>query len=103
MINALLLFDSEDDVQAKDDGVAFDGSSFESSRDGDRLQAQLAKVLDVMRGGQWRTLAAISEVAGAPEASVSARLRDLRKERYGSHTIERRYVVRGLWEYRLGD
>jgi hypothetical protein len=54
-----------------------------------------------MRDGRWRRLTAIAIAAQAPEASVSARLRDLRKERFGSHTVERRYVAQGLWEYRV--
>jgi len=36
-----------------------------------------------------------------PEASVSARLRDLRKEKFGGHVVERRAVKRGLFEYRV--
>jgi len=84
------------------EGKPFDGQTFSQPRDGDRLHAQLSRVRDVMRDGQWRTLASISEVVGAPEASVSARLRDLRKARHGSHTVARRYVERGLWEYRVG-
>ena len=79
----------------------FDGPTFSQDRDGDRLHAQLSRVLDVMRDGQWRTLGAISRATGDPESSVSARLRDLRKSRYGSHTVARRYVERGLWEYRV--
>jgi len=36
-----------------------------------------------------------------PEASVSARLLDLRKPTIGGHVIVRLYVRRGLHEYRL--
>jgi hypothetical protein len=80
----------------------FDGPTFDQDRDGDRLQAQLDRVLEAMQDGRWHTLAAIAAQTRSPQASVSSRLRDLRKQKYGSRTIERRYVERGLWEYRLG-
>ncbi len=84
------------------DGLSFrDGETFVQERDGQRLQKQHARVLEALRNGQWWTLAALSAETGDPEASVSARLRDLRKPRFGSHTIERQYVERGLFRYRL--
>jgi hypothetical protein len=49
---------------------------------------------------QWHTLADLA-TTGDPEASVSARLRDLRKPKFGGFHIERRYVSAGLWAYRL--
>ena len=78
-----------------------DGETFNYARDARRLAGQHARVLAFMRDGWWHTLAEISERTGDPEASVSARLRDLRKPRFGSHVIEREYVQRGLWRYRL--
>lgn len=80
---------------------AFDGATFDAERDGSRLRAQLNRVLTAMRDGQWRTLAQLAESAEAPEASVSARLRDLRKPKFGGYTVERRYVSAGLFEYRV--
>jgi hypothetical protein len=80
---------------------AQDGSTFHQERDGARLERQHAKVFEYMRYGGWHTLEAISEATGAPQASVSARLRDLRKPRFGGHTVEREYVRRGLWRYKL--
>lgn len=61
----------------------------------------MMKVFEVVKGGGWWTLEAISERTGSPQASVSARLRDLRKQRFGGHTVEREYVSRGLFHYRL--
>lgn len=81
----------------------FDGETYERPRDHERLRAQLGRVLTVMRDGTWHTLADISARCGDPEASISARLRDLRKEKFGAHLIERRYVHDGLWEYRLAS
>ena len=79
----------------------FDGATFDPERDGERLHKQLKAVREAMSDHEWHTLYALSLVTLAPEASVSARLRDLRKAKYGSHTIERRYFGAGLWEYRL--
>ena len=76
------------------------GGTYDSSRDKDRLNRQARKVWLVVSDGEWHTLAGISGRTGDPEASVSARLRDLRKKRFGSHIITRRYVSDGLWQYR---
>jgi hypothetical protein len=79
----------------------FDGETYEHERDYDRLTSQLGRVRELMADGEWRTLAAISSIAGCPEASVSARLRDLRKPKFGGYTVERGYAGDGLWQYRL--
>ncbi len=79
----------------------FDGETYDESRDGLRLHRQLQTVFDAIKDGRWRTLHAIAEQTGEPEASVSARLRDLRKPKWGGHVVERRYIAQGLWEYRL--
>jgi hypothetical protein len=81
----------------------FDGRTIEPEKDHERLKGQLKKVKDLMIDGQWRTLAEIAEVVGAPEGSVSARLRDLRKEKFGGYNVERRRVTGGLWEYSVND
>lgn len=83
------------------DRPEFGGSTFDPKRDTSRLRAQLHKVRSVMLAGGWHTLTDLAEKVGAPEASVSARLRDLRKLKFGAYTIERRYVERGLFEYHL--
>lgn len=78
----------------------FDGKTYEPS-DGPRLGVQLAQVASLMRDGQWRTLYEIAHATGRPMQSVSARLRDLRKPRYGSHPVERRRVSAGVFQYRV--
>jgi hypothetical protein len=80
---------------------AFDGDTYEPDRDHERLSGQLQRVYELMRDEHWRTLEAISRNTGGTEASVSARLRDLRKDKYGAHVVERRHVVGGLWEYKM--
>lgn len=78
-----------------------DGKTYSHARDGARLALQHNRVLAVMQDGQEHTLAELAKKTGDPEASVSARLRDLRKPRFGSHDIRTRYVERGLFVYRL--
>lgn len=79
----------------------FSGATFNRERDGRRLAKQYGSVFDLMRDGQWRTLDEISRLTGAPTHSASARLRDMRKKRHGSHTVLREYVSKGIFRYRL--
>lgn len=82
-------------------GPDFDGDTYDAARDKDRLVRQLGRVRDVMLDGKWRTLLRIANEVGAPEASVSARLRDLRKVKFGGYIVDRRYLADGLWEYHV--
>jgi hypothetical protein len=66
-----------------------DGTTFDPDRDAIRLAQQATDVWAFMRDGGWHMLRSISHATGHPEASVSARLRDYRKSRFGSHTVER--------------
>lgn len=83
--------------------MSFGGDTYDRERDGARLFVQLAKVRALMLDGQWRTLAQISSAVSAPQASVSARLRDLRKEKFGNYVVNRRRVLggHGLHEYQV--
>lgn len=78
------------------------GETFDAKRDGKRLNKQAADAYAYMAHGQWRTLADIASATGHPEASVSARLRDLRRPKFGGYTVERKYIACGQWQYRLG-
>lgn len=80
----------------------FDGQTYDEKRDEARLSRQLDRVLECLKRGGWWTLRDLAREAGGSEAGCSARLRDLRKTRNGSHTIERRRVNdSGLYEYKL--
>jgi hypothetical protein len=79
----------------------FDGATYEPQRDHERLTTQYDRVFYVMSDGRWRTPRQIEGATGYPWASISARLRDMRKPRFGAHTVKRRYVGEGLYEYRL--
>lgn len=86
---------------------AFDGATFVETRDGCRLRAQQALVALCLRDHDWWTferlqLALLARYGvSTSQTGISARIRDLRKPRWGSHTIERRNMGAGLWEYRL--
>jgi hypothetical protein len=59
-----------------------------------------------MRSRGWTTLREIElDLMGwnifIEIQSVSARVRDLRKDKFGSHRVDRRYAGNGVWEYRL--
>lgn len=86
----------------------FDGETYNKHIDGNRLTSQFDRVHGLMLDGQWRTLGEIAEAISYPpydqasEAGVSARLRDLRKPRFGGYEVERRRRHgAGLYEYRL--
>jgi len=74
--------------------------------DAERLGKQIDRVRDYMLDGRWHTLEEISLHTGAPPASASARLRDLRKPKFGCYFVERRragHPKAGIWEYRIGN
>jgi hypothetical protein len=69
---------------------------------------QVDAVAEVMATGDWLTFEQLRKSIWyyyeipVSEAGVSARIRDLRKARYGGHTIERRKTDRrGIYAYRL--
>ena len=82
----------------------FSGATYEAEHDQDRLSRQYDHVWILMRDGEWRTLSEIAALLDYPEASISARLRDMRKKRFGAHTVNRRSRgdrEHGLFEYQL--
>jgi hypothetical protein len=81
----------------------FDGETYDEKRDRTRLARQLRSVFEYMADRHWHTLDQLERELGHPPASISARLRDLRKRKFGCWVVERRYVDHGLWEYRLGE
>ncbi len=81
--------------------IAFDGETYEPQRDYGRLSGQLLRVYQLMKDGEWRTLYQVAMEVGGSEPAVSARLRDFRKEKYGSHSVDREHLYGGLYRYRL--
>ncbi len=88
-------------------GHLFDGETFDKDLDGPRLTSQLELVKQVASTGAWWTLRHLATLCGGTEASISARLRDLRKEKFGGYVVEKRRIVSGattsggLWVYRV--
>lgn len=78
-----------------------DGETFNSALDEVRLNRQASAVWSLMADGKWRSLSEISLLTGHPEASVSARLRDFRKSRFGRHEVQRKRDEFGFFNYRL--
>ena len=86
--------------------MRFDGDTYEAEFDEKRLATQMGRVWLALQEGEWLTLNELATRVGAPEASVSARLRDLRKKRFGNHEVARRSRGErksGLFEYQLQD
>lgn len=83
-------------------GIArFDGPEYIPSRDHERLSSQFRRIFNLMSDGQWRTLQDITDATEDPQSSVSAQLRHMRKVRFGAHTVNRRHMGDGLFEYQL--
>ena len=87
--------------------MQFAGRTYVPERDQKRLTTQYEKVQAVVLAWQeflidpesrWFTLKTLSDLLNIPEASLSARLRDLRKNGY---IVEREYIRRGLHRYRV--
>lgn len=84
--------------------MRFDGTTYQIESDFARLCRQHRRVHALMRDGRWRTLAEIAGITGDPPASISARLRDFRKQKFGCLRVNRRRrgePTRGLFEYQL--
>jgi hypothetical protein len=84
----------------------FDGFHYEPKKDKDRLTGQIKSLHDFMNGptGMWFTVQELAFSLGFPEPSISAQLRNLRKERFGGHNVKGRYREgTRIFEYRLED
>jgi len=81
----------------------FDGADYDPQRDWTRLTTQLGRVHNCMSDGRWRSLDDIARATGDPHASVSAQLRNLRKKRFGGHSVEKKHIKAGHFLYRLKE
>lgn len=82
----------------------FDGPEYNPDLDQKRLTGQIKGIYDLMKGGRWLTLFEIAAFTGYPEASISAQLRHLRKERFGRHVVRKQRIgdgKRGYYAYQL--
>lgn len=84
--------------------TAFQGSTYQPELDFDRLSSQLQRVEHLMADGKWRSLREIATAVGGSEASISARLRDLRKPQFGCRRVNHKRIqdpTRGMWIYQV--
>jgi hypothetical protein len=81
--------------------LVFDGADYDHERDGKRLAKNHFKLKALMQDQRFRTLSEISAITHIPEASVSAGLRDFRKEKFGRHILNKNYLENGLYSYQL--
>ena len=79
----------------------FNGDDYQPARDDERLRGQILRVFNAMKDGEWRTLEQIANITGDPQASISAQLRHLRKDRFGAFDVRKQYVRNGLYRYKL--
>ncbi len=77
----------------------FHGSTFNLSKDGQRLTNNVQRVFALMLDGQWHSPEELRKVGGA---NWGARVRSLREPQMGSLIIQRRRENNhGAWSYRL--
>lgn len=55
----------------------------------------------LMADGGWWTVPAMAAALGCTQTGASARIRDLRKTRYGGHKVVKRLRPGGYFEYRM--
>jgi|DEB0MinimDraft_10_1074344.scaffolds.fasta_scaffold121703_2 hypothetical protein len=77
------------------------GSDYVEERDYERLKTKYERVFAFMQKSGWAGLKQIAEATKTPESTASAILRSFRRKENGGHTVERRYVVGGLYVYKL--
>ena len=84
---------------------SFDGSDYLPSRDDKRLSRQIDRVYACMKDQKWRSLQQIAQITKSPEASVSAQLRHLKKDKFaaefGKLDVKKNHLGNGLHEYWL--
>jgi hypothetical protein len=81
-----------------------DGKTYDPTKDRKRLKGQMHLVYQLMADGAWHTSTQLAKLIGCTDSAASARIRDLRKERFGNHIVQARRKVGGAdgsWEYRV--
>ena len=84
--------------------LTFNGSDYVPELDQQRLSGQILRIRELMIDGKYRTLSEIEQITNDPQSSISAQLRNLRKDRFGKHILNKRRVGNrrdGLFEYQL--
>lgn len=83
--------------------MVFDGNHYHQTEDEIRLTKQLQGVYNCIRDGGWQTVKEIADKTNYPQPSISAQLRNLRKEKFGGMNVQGRYRSgTRIFEYKLG-
>ena len=95
------------EASAPPTAIAFDGATYVAERDAERLLAASRRVhaLILERPSQWYSppeIEAVLNAEGMLIQDVTARIRDLRKPKWGRHAVTSRVRAghSGTWEYR---
>lgn len=69
------------------------------------MTGQVKRVFEFMQDGAARTLDEVAKALGISEASVGARLRDLRKPAFGGYTVQREkfFTSKNVYTYAVTD
>src|SRR5262245_41773488 len=84
----------------------FDGETYDPALDRHRMTTQLGRVFERLTDGRWYHLETLMAFAQGSESGISARIRDLRKAKFGGWIVQRvrdpdESPKSGLWIYRL--
>lgn len=77
-----------------------DGQTFDRARDLERLDSAMGRIFRLVRDREWHTLSELAAIGECSEACASARVRDLRKKKFGGYFVDRAHCGNGLWKYR---
>ena len=82
--------------------LLFDGPAYDADRDQARLTGQCRRVFVAMADQRWYTISELERMLPCDSSnSITAQFRHLRKDRFGAHTVNRRHISNGLFEYQL--
>ena len=82
----------------------FDGKTYDPALDSARLGSSLSRLRGFLlrSPNMWHSMGQLMRATGNDDwASVSARLRDLRKTKFGGFDIRAQRVTNGVWQYGL--
>lgn len=81
----------------------FDGRTYDHKRDHTRLRTALEAVHDCLRDGQRWTVYELRDGVrlrtGKNHEAITARIRDLRKLKFGGHDIRKTHTGHGVYAY----
>lgn len=67
----------------------------------DRNDTIIGRTFEVMKDGQWHTLADISAITGDASDKIASRIRELRMPNYGNYNVDTQQVGAYTWQYKI--